>query len=72
MKLELLNQLNENDIKESISDDYEELMAQLNNMKYFGESFRIMKQEFAQNEGETFIKIANKIIKATKKIQGQA
>jgi hypothetical protein len=59
------------ELDESISDDYEELMAQLNQMKHFGESFNSVKEEFAANEGQTFIAIAEKIINATKKIQGQ-
>jgi len=58
-------------ITESISDDFEELMAQLNQMKHFGESFKSVKEEFSVNKGETFVALANKIIKATKKIQGQ-
>lgn len=58
-------------LNESISDDYEELMAHLNNMKHFGQSFKSIKEEFAVNEGDTFKVLAEKIIKTVNKIQGQ-
>ena len=58
-------------INESISDDYEELIAQLNRMKVYGESFKTMKEEFANNNGQKFIDHAKNIIKITKQLQKQ-
>ena len=75
MKLEMLQQLSEEnekqslDIKESVSDDIDDLMAQINNMKHFGESFKSIHEEFKVNKGETFVKLADKIKALTRKIQ---
>jgi 3-methyladenine DNA glycosylase/8-oxoguanine DNA glycosylase len=72
-----VGKLKESLLNESISDDFEELKAQINQMKRFGESPQTIKDEFGKDQqgkqmkGDTFIAIANKIIKATKKIQGQ-
>jgi len=70
MKLELLQNLNEKStVTESVSDDLDSLKAQINNMNRFGESFASIKEEFRVNDGETFVKLAEKIIALTKKIR---
>jgi len=69
MKLGLIQELGKEKIDESVSDDLDSLKAQINNMSRFGESFASIKEEFRVNEGETFVKLAEKIIALTTKIR---
>ena len=69
MKLGLIQELGKEQVDESVSDNLDGLKAQINNMSRFGESFASINEEFKVNNGDTFVKLAEKIIALTKKIQ---
>lgn len=62
--------LNEKEINEGqLEDNLDDLVAQVKNLSYFAENSQSVADEFKTNNGETFIILANRIIKLARKIQ---